>query len=38
MEEAENLCDRVAITYHGKIMSLGSVAELNASIKAIRMI
>ena len=30
MEEAERLCDRVAIMDHGKVLALGSVAELIA--------
>jgi ABC-2 type transport system ATP-binding protein len=32
MEEAERLCDRVAIIDHGKVIALGSPAELVASI------
>jgi len=34
MEEAEQLCDRVAIVDHGKIIALGSPAELIASLGA----
>jgi ABC-2 type transport system ATP-binding protein len=34
MEEAERLCDRVAIVDHGKIIALGSPAELIASLGA----
>ena len=32
MEEAERLCDRVAIVDHGKVIGLGSPAQLVASI------
>ena len=32
MEEAESLCDRIAIIDSGKIIALGAVAELKASI------
>jgi ABC-2 type transport system ATP-binding protein len=32
MEEAERLCDRVAIMDHGRVIALGSPAELIASI------
>jgi len=32
MEEAERLCDRVAIIDHGKIVSIGSVKELKDSV------
>ncbi len=32
MEEAERLCDRVAIIDHGKVIALGSPAELVASL------
>jgi ABC-2 type transport system ATP-binding protein len=28
MEEAERLCDRVAVIDHGKLLALGSVTEL----------
>jgi ABC-2 type transport system ATP-binding protein len=28
MEEAERLCDRVAVIDHGKLLALGSVDEL----------
>jgi ABC-type multidrug transport system ATPase subunit len=31
MEEAERLCDRVAILDHGKVIALGSPRELIAS-------
>ena len=34
MEEAERLCDRVAIMDHGRILALGTPAELKASIGA----
>ena len=34
MEEAEQLCDRVAIMDHGKVIALGSPAELIASLGA----
>ncbi len=34
MEEAEHLCDRVAIVDHGKIIALGSPRELIASLGA----
>jgi len=34
MEEAERLCDRVAIVDHGKIIALGSPAQLIASLGA----
>jgi len=32
MEEADELCDRVAIVDHGKVIALGTPAELKASI------
>ena len=32
MEEAERLCDRVAIMDHGKVIALGTPRELMASI------
>jgi ABC-2 type transport system ATP-binding protein len=32
MDEADSLCDRVAIMHLGKIMAIGSPAELKASI------
>jgi ABC-2 type transport system ATP-binding protein len=32
MEEAERLCDRVAIVDHGKVIALGSPTELTAAI------
>jgi ABC-2 type transport system ATP-binding protein len=28
MEEAENICDRVGVIDHGKLIALGSPAEL----------
>jgi ABC-2 type transport system ATP-binding protein len=34
MEEAERLCDRVAIVDHGRIIALGSPAELIAGLRA----
>ena len=34
MEEAQHLCDRVAIVDHGKVIALGSPAELIASLGA----
>jgi ABC-2 type transport system ATP-binding protein len=34
MEEAERLCDRVAIVDHGKIIALGTPAELVAGLRA----
>ena len=34
MEEAERLCDRVAIMDHGKVISLGTPPELIASLGA----
>lgn len=33
MTEAETLCERVAIIDHGKLLALGSVAELKASMQ-----
>ncbi len=32
MEEAENLCDRIAIIDHGRIIAMGTLAELRAVI------
>ena len=32
MEEADRLCDRVAIMDHGHILALGTAAELKASV------
>src|SRR5579863_3115588 len=34
MEEAERLCDRVAIVDHGRVIALGTPAELIASLQA----
>ncbi|HEY1434719.1 MAG TPA: ABC transporter ATP-binding protein [Thermoanaerobaculia bacterium] len=34
MEEAERLCDRVAVVDHGRIIALGTPAELIAGLKA----
>ena len=34
MEEAERLCDRVAIVDHGRIIALGTPRELVASLSA----
>ena len=34
MDEAERLCDRVAIVDHGRVIALGSPAELIASLEA----
>jgi ABC-2 type transport system ATP-binding protein len=34
MEEAERLCDRVAIVDHGRIIALGTPADLIASLNA----
>jgi ABC-2 type transport system ATP-binding protein len=34
MEEADHLCDRVAILHLGKVAALGSPAELKASVNA----
>jgi ABC-2 type transport system ATP-binding protein len=34
MEEAERLCDRVAIVDHGQIIALGTPAELVAGLRA----
>jgi ABC-2 type transport system ATP-binding protein len=34
MEEAERLCDRVAIVDHGKVIALGTPRELIAALKA----
>jgi ABC-2 type transport system ATP-binding protein len=34
MEEAERLCDRVAIVDHGRIIALGTPRELVASLRA----
>ena len=38
MDEAERLCDRIAIMDHGKIISLGTPRELIASIGAEHMV
>ena len=34
MDEAERLCDRVAIVDHGKVIALGTPRELIASLGA----
>ena len=34
MEEAEQLCDRVAVIDHGRVIALGAPAELIASLGA----
>jgi len=34
MDEAERLCDRIAIIDHGKVIALGTPAELIASLRA----
>ncbi len=34
MEEADNLCDRVAVMDHGKILALGTPSELKRSVGA----
>jgi ABC-2 type transport system ATP-binding protein len=34
MEEAQRLCDRIAVIDHGKLIALGSPAELIASLQA----
>lgn len=38
MDEAERLCDRVAIVDHGKVIALGTPAELIASLHAANVI
>ncbi len=38
MDEAERLCDRVAIVDHGKVIALGTPAELIASLRAANVI
>jgi ABC-2 type transport system ATP-binding protein len=34
MEEADALCDRVALLHHGKLQAIGSPAELKAAVSA----
>jgi ABC-2 type transport system ATP-binding protein len=38
MDEAERLCDRVAIVDHGKVIALGTPAQLIASLHAANVI
>ena len=38
MDEAQTVCDRVAVVDHGKLIALGSPAELIASLAAPRMV
>jgi ABC-2 type transport system ATP-binding protein len=38
MEEAEHLCDRVAIVDHGKVIALGTPRELIASLEGEQMV
>ena len=38
MDEAERLCDRVAIVDHGKVIALGTPAELISSLHAANVI
>ena len=38
MDEAERLCDRIAIVDHGKVIARGTPAELIASLGAEQMI
>jgi ABC-2 type transport system ATP-binding protein len=38
MDEAERLCDRVAIVDHGKVIALGTPAELISSLQAANVI
>ncbi|HVT43272.1 MAG TPA: ABC transporter ATP-binding protein [Thermoanaerobaculia bacterium] len=38
MDEAERLCDRIAIVDHGRLIALGSPAELIASLRAANII
>jgi len=34
MDEAERLCDRLAVVDHGRVIALGTPAALIASLKA----
>jgi ABC-2 type transport system ATP-binding protein len=34
MEEADALCDRVALMHHGKLQAVGSADELKATVSA----
>ncbi|MFO8075091.1 MAG: ABC transporter ATP-binding protein [Egibacteraceae bacterium] len=38
MEEAERLCDRVAIMDHGRLLALGTPADLTASVEGDRVV
>ena len=38
MEEAERLCDRVAIMDHGRLLTVGTPAELKASVEGDRVV
>jgi ABC-2 type transport system ATP-binding protein len=34
MQEADELCDRIAIIDHGRLVALGTAAALKASVRA----